>query len=34
VNGVTAAIKSACSLSNSGIGLTTMPARPMFLLGM
>ena len=26
--------KSACSLSNAGVGFATMPARPTFLLGM
>ena len=33
VNGVTAAIRSACSLSNSGVGFATMPAKPISLLG-
>jgi len=33
VNGATAAIRSACSLSNSGVGFATMPAKPMSLLG-
>ena len=34
VNGATAAIKSACSFSNSGVGFATMPERPNSLLGM
>ena len=34
VNGATAAMRSACSLSNSGVGFAQMPARPLSPVGM